>query len=499
MNSSSLLKFPFLSALAGACLLFFSPGAAAIDKSAVKPAPAAEKQENAQAKPDARNPERDKKNSRKNQPGQAGQAIPKAGPKASPAGKTPEGSGTVITVSGKAQDEKVSREKAASRDEEYLKRLSAEVARITLERDKIVAENIIAKEKIIKELAAREAETERKDMEIDEAETELKRITAVQKAGLEKELTEMRAEKERLVLQSEIAKAKTEAELSKLKLLEEERKSRLSELNSAIEQKEKEFKANQYAERKPVYLEKPLQGKQIVVSDRRIALNGPIHSETADYISERINYFNNKDQKLPIFIVIDYSPGGSVMSGYKILKAMEGSEAPIHVIVKSFAASMAACITTLADTSYAYPNALVLHHQISGFAYGNLTQQREFVEEAEEWWRRLAGPVAKKMGIGLEEFIEQMYSNSSSGDWTEFADKARNLKWVDHIIEEVRETSLIKHPDAESDERQTESSTYHYGLQELRDKDGDPYVVLPRLAPFDYYWLYNPDSYYRMK
>ena len=54
------------------------------------------------------------------------------------------------------------------------------------------------------------------------------------------------------------------------------------------------------------------------------------------------------------------------------------SDAPVHVVVKSFAASMAAAITTLAKESYAYPNAVILHHQISSTVFGqlNLTEQR---------------------------------------------------------------------------------------------------------------------------
>ena len=43
------------------------------------------------------------------------------------------------------------------------------------------------------------------------------------------------------------------------------------------------------------------------------------------------------------------------MAGYRILKAMEASDAPVHVVVKSHAASMAACITTLAE-QYGIPS-----------------------------------------------------------------------------------------------------------------------------------------------
>ena len=185
-----------------------------------------------------------------------------------------------------------------------------------------------------------------------------------------------------------------------------------------------------------------------MISDRRVALNGPITMDTADQIIARISYYNNKDRTLPIFLVIDDSPGGSVMAGYKILKTMQGSEAPVYVVVKSFAASMAACLTTLAKKSFAYPNAVIMHHQISAFGGGNLTQQQEWVKEMEEWWRRLADPVAAKMGITREEFIKQMYAHASTGDWNEFADKAQKLKWVDVIVDEIDETAMVRDPEA---------------------------------------------------
>src|SRR5260221_10572633 len=113
------------------------------------------------------------------------------------------------------------------------------------------------------------------------------------------------------------------------------------------------------------------------ISDRRIALNGVITSETANRVTERINYFNNQNKEFPIFIVIDDSPGGSVMAGYKILKTMHSSSAPVYVVVKSYAASMAAAICTLAQRSFAYPNAVILHHPISNGSHGNLAAQRD--------------------------------------------------------------------------------------------------------------------------
>lgn len=36
-------------------------------------------------------------------------------------------------------------------------------------------------------------------------------------------------------------------------------------------------------------------------------------------------------------------------------------------------------------------------------------------------------------------------------------------------------------------------------LVEEIDADGKPFTYLPRLNPKDVYFLYNPDSYYRMR
>ena len=256
-----------------------------------------------------------------------------------------------------------------------------------------------------------------------------------------------------------------------------------------------------YADAKPVYLAKPLKDDgTLVISDRRIALNGAIYSETADYITERIHYYNNKNKEQPIFIVIDDSPGGSVMAGYRILKAMEGSDAPIHVVVKSFAASMAASITTLAEESYAYPNAIILHHQLSSsffFTTMNLTQQKESYEDSKKWWDKLAAPIAKKMGVTNEEFIKQMYEHNSDGDWVEFATDAKKLKWVNHIVSRIQETGQLVNPDSiEADDEDKEDSLK---LKETTGKDGKPCMYLPRINPHDVYFLYNPDGYYRMR
>jgi len=420
----------------------------------------------------------------------------------------------------KAEAEKPAEEAKPDPEKEKVEAMRKEISKLSLERELLSARALHQKEKLASEQAERRLAMDKKKFEMEERTQKLAEEDLRRKEALDGELSELKLEVEKLKAAKEIAAARAEAKLSELKLADAESKAKLTSLMTEIALKEKAREAGYYTENKPQQLDNPLRGKRLIISDRRIELNGPIGSSTAEHINTRINFYNNKDPKKPIFIVIDNSPGGSVMAGYKILRAMEGSEAPIYVVVKQYAASMAATIATLADHSVAYPNAVILHHQISAGMMGNLTQARESLQEMEEWWRRLADPIAKKMGISREKFIERMYNEVSSGDWSEFGDEAQKLKWVDHIVDEIHETALVKSPDArrttstakptiipvrrtsaQNSVIETAIPVQATGMElyEQIDQDGQPFVRLPRPNPVDFYYMHNPDNYYRFK
>lgn len=365
--------------------------------------------------------------------------------------------------------------------------------------DALTQKNSLRAEQLKAELAEKKAEIaklklERELLSEQQQIAELKQA-AIDQAALKKATDlEQKMKRDASIAKNKAALASAKLDLETTKILQQTTLKK-AELDVFKITKERE----NYADNKPKYLEKPLTDNNVlIISDRRIALNGPVTSTSADHICNRIHYFNNKNKKHPIFIVIDSSPGGSVMAGYRILKAMEGSDAPVHVVVKSFAASMAATIATLAEESYAYPNALILHHQLSSsyfFTTMNLTQQKEALADANKWWERLAAPIAKKMGITTDELIKRMYEKNSDGDWVEFATEAKKLKWVNHVVTSIKETSTIINPDSVKKPK-TERPGF---LNESIGKDGKPCIFLPRLNPYDGYFLHNPDGYYRMK
>lgn len=250
------------------------------------------------------------------------------------------------------------------------------------------------------------------------------------------------------------------------------------------------------------YLIEPFQENQLYISDRRISLNGPVYADIADEITHYIHYYNNQNTVYPIFLVIDRCPGGSVMEGARIVEAMRNSKAPVYVVVKSAAVSMCAVITALAERSFAYPNALILHHQMIGLFYGNNTQVSERMKITQEWSQRLMMPVAQKMGIDLDKFVQSMYQHNTEGNWLEFANDAVKLGWVDYVVSSIRETSYIDKPEKEEDSStagvivlEDKMNTHHQLKSQFKSMRN---IHLPPLGVGDFYHLYNPDGMYKI-
>lgn len=419
----------------------------------------------------------------------------------------------------------------------------AQPADTTQENSDSIKLRILAAQNSASENAATQSEEE--DLELKEQMKEQRKIeveNALIRARLERELADLRAEIERLRLQKEASilqwevaqeqqqkehaqaileldrqreKLMAEVALSQAKLAQMTEqfnlasttlqnkvtllKTEAEQLRAEIDQTKTKKERAKLADGSISYLNEPLQNTgTLVVSDRYVGLNGIITPWKANYIVDQIRYLNNKDSKKPIFIIIGYSPGGSALAGARILKAMENSQAPVYVVVEEFAASMAALITTLAKKSYAYPNAMILHHQPWTFGWGNVRELKERYEEMRAWWRRLGGPVAKKMGISLDKLDKQLYEKSARGDWTEFADNAHKLKWVDHVITGIDDSAIREMPDAINYTFEHWRRDW-YGMEVTSDHATDAITYLPPLGPKDFYYLYNLDNRYQVR
>ena len=238
------------------------------------------------------------------------------------------------------------------------------------------------------------------------------------------------------------------------------------------------------------YPKDPLIDGVLHISDRRIPFNGRVDDKLSDFVCSRIAFYNAIDSEAPIFIVIDRSPGGSVMSGYMMLQAMETSKAPVYVVVKGYAASMAAIITTLAKRSFVYPNTIVLHHQASVGLAGNVTQLKEQLKWSKVWCERIFVKVAARIGVPLDDFVVNMYKATSTGDWKVHGDEAGRMKWVTDVVERMNEdgvtSSATPPPPAALPQTGFGDTEGRAGAQ------GRVREELPPSGPCDLWWIYDP-------
>ena len=431
------------------------------------------------------------------------QAQTPAKPAAAPAsGTTPEPTAAVPGLAttlppGPA----IPRENLTPEQKEIMK----EVDRLRVDKALLDAQMALVEAKRTEELVPLNAETIRLNVE-----------RALRQAKASAESAALEEERTRLERQVALDAARSSARLAeknnKIRELEADAKqlqlesgNTVTRLTNELTRFQKEDEAKKVAAKaKPKYLKDPLVDGTLCISDRRIPLNGAITESLADFVCQRINFYNNQSSEFPIFIVIDNSPGGSVSSGYQIQKAMSASKAPVYVVVKGFAASMSAVVATLAERSFCYPNTIILHHQVSNTVRGNMTVLKEQLEFTNLWFERMGTPVAKKMGLTLAEFVKQMYANDSTGDWQAFGEKAKELKWIDHVVERIEETAVLDImsavPAAAPLPPKPFAQSELSGITSRVDAQGKLILELPPLSnPFDAWWIYDPQGRFRAR
>lgn len=92
------------------------------------------------------------------------------------------------------------------------------------------------------------------------------------------------------------------------------------------------------------------------------------------------------------------------------------------------------------------------------------------------------GPVAKKLGISVEEMTKQMYEHNSDGDWEVFGTEAVERRWIDFLVTRVEETAVVA---LDSPKKSAPA-----GMRAEAGASGTTLESLPPLEnPFDRWWI----------
>ena len=171
------------------------------------------------------------------------------------------------------------------------------------------------------------------------------------------------------------------------------------------------------------YLKNPLtKDGDLILSDRQIKIGLVVDEEEGRNAERLIDFYNNDPEHkgYPIFLIFENGCYGGLCNVMQsLINKMLRSESPVFVVVKKFAYSAAAVITTCAVNSFIYEEAEMMHHQIQTIFHNkqvNPTKLKEYSDLMKYYSRIYSDKMCSKLGIKLEEFVKKMYKNSCDGE-----------------------------------------------------------------------------------
>jgi ATP-dependent Clp protease protease subunit len=160
-----------------------------------------------------------------------------------------------------------------------------------------------------------------------------------------------------------------------------------------------------------------------------VTLYGEVNDSSAYQVIKKIHDLQDVDTDKPIVMFID-SGGGSVLSGLRIIDAMQASKRPVYTVVVGTAASMAAYIHQYGVKRYMLPHAILMFHQ------ARLTIPSDQLEHAENRITMLKMLIldvnlnaAKRTGMPVQELIQR-----EANEYWILADEALTKHFVDGIV-----------------------------------------------------------------
>lgn len=137
-------------------------------------------------------------------------------------------------------------------------------------------------------------------------------------------------------------------------------------------------------------------------SKRTLFIFGEVNDETEE-VGRQITQLSKASQE-PIVLLID-SPGGSVLSGEKVVSAMEASSASVYTVCVGMCASMAAIIHQYGTKRLATDRSVLMFHDASAVVGGRVSEMLSILNLIKRKLEKTNRYIAARAKMSYAEFI----------------------------------------------------------------------------------------------
>lgn len=198
--------------------------------------------------------------------------------------------------------------------------------------------------------------------------------------------------------------------------------------------------------------------------DRQIFVFSVIDTYSAESIIRQLLEFDRQsEEEITMFI---NSPGGSVVQMLAIIDVMNMVKSPIRTVVVGIAASAASVIAMCGNKRLIAKTGQFMLHQASGFSYGEVSDMKDQVAQAEKLQSIMFEIMANKSGK-TAQFIEDLIDRK---DKYFDARESVSMGFVDSIIQD-EEAQVLKFSDGINVEGYEIKSGKNPEIQLLREGD----------------------------
>lgn len=129
-----------------------------------------------------------------------------------------------------------------------------------------------------------------------------------------------------------------------------------------------------------------------------------VSRDNSERVANSISLLNNVGSPTePIYLLLD-SPGGSVISGAKVINAIESSTRPVHTVCLTLCASMAAMIHSYGTKRLAMNRAVLMYHDASGEFSGEFTRIKSLFSMIDRYVEKMDENVVKRSQLSKETY-----------------------------------------------------------------------------------------------